>query len=145
MLYWRLLYPGDIVADEPDEQCSIGLAPHGASVIVVTQLREDGQRYPIAGEPLNEDGARRLGKPIDDYMRAFGASPWMPVFYRKKSIALAGKQESQTDAVVFGRGCILSAGKLGGAVWMVGKDGAILNCPPWAMDLTAITSLVEAR
>lgn len=145
MLHWRLIYPGDVCADEPEEQASIGLAPPGASLIVVTRVNENGERRAVVGEPLDEHGARRVGRPIDDYLRAPGSQPWQPVFYRKRSIALDLSGESRTDGVVFGRAAIRMDGSLDAALWFITRDGAIIDCPRWAIDLTAVKSLAEAR
>lgn len=143
MLYWRLVYPGDVMIDEPEDQASIRLAPPGASMIAVTRVDEAGRRIPIVGEPLDEIGARRLGRPLDDYIRGRTDQAWAPIFYRRKSLAL-GDAAPRVDAIVFGRGRIRGNGALEGSVWMVNRAGVLSDCPSWAMDVTAITALVEA-
>lgn len=148
MLYWRLLFPngtGAEVADEPDEECSIGLVGRpNAGIIVVTRPGPDGERVPVVGEPLSLLGATMLGKDPDQYLRERGATPWAPVFYRKKSMTIEmNGQMPTTDLVVFGRARITGEGRLDGHLFAVYRDGTVGPCPAWALDAAATENLVR--
>lgn len=145
MLYWRLIFPDGTVADEPDEQCSIGhVGRANAGIIVVTRPGPDGERIAVVGEPLSLLGATMLGKDPDQYLRERGATPWAPVFYRKRSISLGDGAEPTTDLIVFGRARITGEGRLDGHLFAVYRDGTVGPCPSWALDATATENLVRA-
>lgn len=101
-----------------------------------------GQREPVIGEPLNEVGAVALGKPIDSYLRGFGQTPWVPVFYRRRSLRTDATDVS-TDLVVFGRARLRVDGTIDGMLWAILRDGSVIACPSHAIDNGAIQGLLD--
>lgn len=140
-LYWRLYFLDDLIADEPDDECSIGHVGRNDACAIAVCVDRDGKRVPIVGEPLNVIGASMIGRDPDDYLRERGATPWMPIFYRRKSMALDGSGP-QTDMVVFGRGRRDINDKVKVSLWGITREGQVIDCPDWAIDVPAAEALI---
>lgn len=122
--YWRLLYADGSVADEPEDTTSILVCPAGAMAVAVC-TGPAWARVPIVMEYM-------------DHERLPSHGPWVPIFYRKVSMAPGG--ESTPDLIVFGRGCE-GPNEVSSRLWAL-RDGKAVPCPAWAMDMGACQSLV---
>ena len=143
-LYWRLAYADDHVEDEPEDGGSILYSSGNPVAIIVTHRQDDNTRKPLVAEPLHELGAIALERGPDDYMRDRGATPYQPIFYRRRYTD-AGKEGSVTEMAVFGRARELADEKVDGKLWAISADGSVIECPPYAFDQNAIEHLMRQR
>ena len=129
---WRLVYPGDVVIDEPEEDASIRLARPGATDLIVCEMMPDGSRRPWLRVPLtDEESLSRL-------LIGREGGEWRPVFYRKRFAEMGSSNRSGTAGIVFGRGRetnLRVEGKL--FFWRRGMATAG-EVPPSMLDETAI-------
>jgi len=124
---WRLVsrYHPDV--DEPAEGASLKIA---AALLpyVLDELRLVGAGgLVLCRVPLREDGRS-----------------YTPVFYRRRSLVLDGSGESTLDAIVFGRQRERPDGGVNVTLWMLGRDGAAVDCPPEYIDRAACQDLLAA-
>lgn len=143
-LYWRLAYADDTTFDEDEDGCSIRLSPPGAVAVIVTERQPDGSRKPMVAEPLTELAAITLRSDPSRYVREVGCSPWFPIFYRIRSLAMDGSGP-RTDVTIFGRARQAVGDSFDAVLWMVRRGGIVDNCPEPAIDMAAVQMLVEAH
>lgn len=124
LYHWRLIYADGRIADEPEETTSIMVCPAGAMAIAVC-CGPIERRMPVVMEYMAHP---RLPK----------AGPWVPIFYRRRSMAVG--DGPLTDLVVFGRGCE-GANEIHSRLWAM-SAGRPIDCPNWAIDPAACQSLV---
>jgi hypothetical protein len=106
-LRWRLVYADDSVMDErPDGSTIKDTRP--LAVAVQVHRWGDGDEHTAIVQVFLE-GQR-------------------PVFYRRRSMTLDGKEGPRTDAIVFGRGRVRDA--IEAELWELLPDGTTIALPP---------------